>query len=330
MRNSWFLFIMMVIVLSSSSSCSKFLNGMHQDSNEESDSAMDSSNDAFSSRFANSEKNDPSQDKANYQNNQNVQRMGGLSADRSGSFEKEDPSRFTSTTLPNVRPDNKRLYRNGSRPATRDDFVDQSQDEGSLWASSGQTNYYFTKNKVRGPGDLLTINLEKELYREVGSEIKRTLNPREKANEIGILQDQYRMRFFSEMARRDSLKTSAASPDKAASPAVQINPTPTPTATSGSVSNTTEVMLPNKKFTLMDVDIYSTLELKEGDTMVGEVLERYPNGNYKIRGMKKIPYKRGLARMVSVVGVVKGTDINDETDTVASGKMYEYRIEIAH
>jgi hypothetical protein len=82
--------------------------------------------------------------------------------------------------------------------------------------------------------------------------------------------------------------------------------------------------------TLADVDIYPELELKPGDTMMGEILERYPNGNYKIRTIKKVPFKKGPPRLVSVVGVVKGSDINDDTDSVNAGKLYEYRVEASH
>ena len=59
---------------------------------------------------------------------------------------------------------------------------------------------------------------------------------------------------------------------------------------------------------------------------MSEIVERYPNGNYKIRGTKRIPYRNG-ARMVNLIGIVRGTDITEE-DTIASGKLYEYRLEV--
>jgi flagellar basal body L-ring protein FlgH len=57
-----------------------------------------------------------------------------------------------------------------------------------------------------------------------------------------------------------------------------------------------------------------------------EIVERYPNGNYKIRGTRRIPYRTGY-RMLSMVGIVKGSDISDD-DSVVSGKLYEYRLEV--
>ena len=59
---------------------------------------------------------------------------------------------------------------------------------------------------------------------------------------------------------------------------------------------------------------------------IAEIVERYPNGNYKVRGSKKVKY-RGGSRLITMVGVVKGTDIAED-DTVNSGKLYEYRPEV--
>jgi hypothetical protein len=70
--------------------------------------------------------------------------------------------------------------------------------------------------------------------------------------------------------------------------------------------------------------------LKVGDTLIGEIIERFPNGNYRIRAVKKIAYKNGAQRSVSVVGIVKNSDISDENDGVHSGRLYEHRVEVAH
>jgi len=241
----------------------------------------------------------------------------------------------STNTVPNMEPEKKRQYKNGSR-ATRDDFVDQSQEEGSLWASSGQTNYYFTKNKVRSLGDLVTLTIEKDLYRDITTEIKRTLSPKEKASEIGMIQDQYRAKFVAEleMGRKDNLSTSAAAPEKTTSggnpPAAEPSsspssfPSPSPSFTPADIDR----MVP--KATIADVDIVPLVDIKAGETMMGEIIERFPNGNFKIRTVKRIPYKRGPPRIVTVVGVVRSSDITEDTDLVTSGKLYEYRVEVAH
>lgn len=243
----------------------------------------------------------------------------------------------SSGAVQNLEPRFSRIYKNGVR-ATRDDFVDQSQEEGSLWASSGQTNYYFTKNKVRSPGDIIILTLESDLFKDIGTEIKRTLTPREKQNEVNTIQDIYRKKIttIKNGIPRDIVTTSAAAP------VAPVTPPPAPAAAAATAQaaqnpntpvlsdNPDELERQMARVTLKDVDLGPSLELKSGDTMMGEILERYPNGNYKIRSVKRVQYKNGAARLVSVVGIVRAKDINEDTDGVTSGKVYETRVEVAH
>ena len=74
-----------------------------------------------------------------------------------------------------------------------------------------------------------------------------------------------------------------------------------------------------------DVDLKKAVEFKAGDTFMGEVVERYPNGNYKIRGVKRVRYRSGY-RTVHMTAIAKNSDIADD-DTIPAGKLYEYRLE---
>jgi flagellar basal body L-ring protein FlgH len=198
-------------------------------------------------------------------------------------------------------------YKNGYR-ATARDFVDDSKNDGSLWASDGQTNYFFTKNKVRAVGDIITIVSEPDFVRDMGIEIARTLSPSERDQELELAQER--------LNKSDSLKTSAASPD--GSPAGAGAPGRSPAVTDSGESVT-------RTATAGDIDVRPSMEFKAGDPIMAEIVERFPNGNYKIRGSKKVPY-RGTFRYVNMLAVVRGTDISDN-DTVKSGKLYEYRLE---
>jgi flagellar L-ring protein FlgH len=233
-----------------------------------------------------------------------------------GQGEEEEPNADTDPVLaPSVR----RQYKNGSR-ATRADFVDESQNEGSLWASDGQTNYYFTKNKIRGVGDILSINVEAELMKDIGIESRRTLTPREREYEMGLAQERIRSRVLGLPSPDGDTKEQAANP-------AQPNRAPAAAGKPGEqVASAHEAEVPPA--TIADVDVAKSLAMKAGDPMMGEIVERYPNGNYKIRATKRIPYKGGPPRFVSLVGVVKGSDITED-DTVPSGKLYEYRVEAA-
>ena len=230
-----------------------------------------------------------------------------------------------------------RLYKQGGR-ATREDFVDRSQEEGSLWASSGQTNYYFTKNKIRSPGDIITLIVEEELYREVGKEYKQSLTPQEQAYETHLLQEQVKEKLLGQGAlNKDNLVASSAAPQRTSGTTPQPQPSAAPSGTNDAnsgnlphVTNPSDAEKIASKLTYEDVDIYQSLEFKPGDKMMGEIAQRYANGNYLIKGTKRIPHKRGETRMVEVLGIVKAADITEETDIVNSGKLYEHRIGIAN
>ncbi len=204
-------------------------------------------------------------------------------------------------------------YKNGVR-ATRADFQDDAN-EGSLWASDGQTNYYFTKNKVRGVGDILTITTEAQLMKDVSYELARTLTPEERDVELELAQARLQAKADGlpdpdAPAGADSVGSAAASPAR---------------APAGADKKESDPKADVRKATLQDIDVSRSMEFKAGDPIMAEIMERYPNGNYKVRGSKRINYKQG-ARFVTVTAIVKASDI-DDNETVPSGKLYEYRLE---
>lgn len=209
----------------------------------------------------------------------------------------------------------KRLYKSGNR-ATRADFVDDAQTEGSLWASNGQTNYYFTKNRIRSPADIISVSLEPEMIRDITLEIRRGLSDSEMNRELMLAQE------------RIQRKTLGAANDGKGGPGggtpggAQASPERSPAGEAAAPAVEGEIPIA----TTADVDLAGSLELKEGDAMLAEIVERYPNGNYKIRGSKRVAYKNGQSRVVSLLGVVRGSDIAED-ETVKSGKLYEYRLE---
>jgi flagellar basal body L-ring protein FlgH len=219
----------------------------------------------------------------------------------------------TFSNNPNMAPATKRQYRNGNR-ATRADFVDDSQNEGSLWASDGQTNYYFTKNKIRGVGDIISIKMENDIIKDLGTEIKRNLTPEEKTAELATAQDRLNKKALG-LATADPNAATPPGAVAAATPPAQDGRTPASLAAAGVPQATPG-----------DVDVSQSLEVKPGDLIMAEIVERYPNGNYKIRGTKRVLYKNGSPRLATVVAVAKGTDIGED-DVINSGKLYEYRLE---
>lgn len=212
---------------------------------------------------------------------------------------------------PSMAPGQKRLYKNGAR-ATKADFIDDAKDDGSLWTSDGQTNYYLTKNKVRTVGDILTIVSDEAMVRDVAAELKRTLTPEERDEEMEIAQERLRRKAYG-LPEEDA----TANGDQVASSAASADRTP------AAVDKEKSVDVPTA--TWNDVDLRKAIEFKATDPIMAEVVERYPNGNYKIRGVKRIRY-RGQYRMVNVTAIAKNSDISDE-ETIPAGKLYEYRLE---
>jgi flagellar basal body L-ring protein FlgH len=198
---------------------------------------------------------------------------------------------------PQLAPPVRRVYKNGVR-ATKEDFRDTSQNEGSLWASDGQTNYYFTKNKIRGMGDIVQVAIEAPLLKDIGSEVKRSLNEDERDLELELAKE-----------AKKSAETKRA-----------------PAATGAAATATPTEEEQPRQTTFEELDLTAAINMKEGEILMAEIVDRFPNGNYKIMANKRVPY-RGSHKWMTMTGVVRSADL-DESEKIASGKLYEYRLKV--
>ncbi|MBN21900.1 MAG: hypothetical protein CL678_11525 [Bdellovibrionaceae bacterium] len=201
----------------------------------------------------------------------------------------------------NVAPNAKYKYGNRAR---KEDFMDTEEAPASLWASTGQTNYYFTKNNVKSIGDIIQIEVEPQLITDTAVEIKKTLNDEEFEMELMIAQ---------EKLRQKALGIDPNQKDKKKKPGTEV-------ATENADPKEVEVREAN----VSDIDLVPVIGLKEKEIIMGEVMERFPNGNYKIRAMKRVPYRTGM-RYVSLVGIAKSADVESEKP-LKSSQIYEYRL----
>lgn len=214
------------------------------------------------------------------------------------------------STNPNMNVPSKKGYKNGGR-ATKDDFIDDAKVDGSLWTSDGQTNYFLTKNRIRTVGDILAVVANDDFVRDVAFELKRSLTPEERDAEVEIAQERLRRKAYG-LPEDDKVASSASS-------------TTRKPAANGEQSAEEQKEPDVPRATWADVDLRKSIEFKTGDQCMAEVVDRYPNGNYKIRGVKKIRYRNGY-RMINFVAIAKNSDISEE-DKIDAGKLYEYRIE---
>ncbi|MGE4107488.1 MAG: flagellar basal body L-ring protein FlgH, partial [Bacteriovoracia bacterium] len=201
------------------------------------------------------------------------------------------------SSRPDMAPPVKRRYKNGTR-ATRADFIDESQNEGSLWASNGQTNYFFTKNRTRAVGDIVTVTLDEQMVKDVHTEVKKSLSQMEMEIELADAQERLRKRALG-IPEGDA---------KAGAPATAARG-PAAAGKEDEKKKEEEPDVDVPKATYADVDVSKHVTLAAGETMMAEILERYPNGNYKIRSTKRVPY-RGSTRLMTMVGIAKAADVD--------------------
>lgn len=173
---------------------------------------------------------------------------------------------------------------------TKNNFYnDSAKNENSLWSEEGQNNYLFSQNKLKVPGDLVTIFIEEDLRRDMVNEVKQVLPPEYRSEDIEV------PGLTKEKAQG------------AAGAGTSVAP---PTAVTGPNGQPGQEQKP----------------LDPTDMMTAEVLERFPNGNLRIRGVKRIPFKT-QTRNLEVLAIVKGADV-DEKDVVKSSRFFEHRVEM--
>jgi flagellar basal body L-ring protein FlgH len=191
--------------------------------------------------------------------------------------------------------------------ATRADFQDNTPSDGSLWANENDGNYFFTKGKVRTMGDIISIKLEDPMVKQFAEEIKKTLSPAEQEVEMAL----YR--------KNDA----AAKDDKDLTAYRNVASEDLKTDEAGEVKTRME-----KAVRWSQVDLAKVIGFTPNEELRAEIIDRYQNGNYKIRAVKRVLY-RGSSKLVSIVGVAPANDFDDK-DLIASGKLYEYKIKVAH
>lgn len=196
-------------------------------------------------------------------------------------------------------------YARGDR-ATKADFMDMSPGDGSLWTGERDSNYFYSKVKMRAMGDIVSVKVEEEMVKHIGEEIKKTLTPAEQEVEMALY-----------------LKnSSAAKNDKDVQAYRNVAADDLKTSDAEEVKSRME-----KAVRWSQVDVSKAIGLQPSEEFRAEIIDRYPNGNYKIRTVKRIMY-RGSSKLISLVAVAPAADF-DDSDIIKSGKLYEYKIRVA-
>ena len=201
---------------------------------------------------------------------------------------------------------------------TRQDFeVAAARNENSLWKEDGQNNFFFANNKLKLPGDLLTIEVEKDLKKDLLKEYVRAV-PED---------DRYGLRVpgltpegpTSVASKAKSSNESGSNEDAAKPDASDANQKVASTDGASQDQNAQNrepaALDPNSDLLVSDAPY----------TMTAEVVQRYPNGNLLIRGIKRIPFKNQV-RSMEVSAIVRGSDVTEE-GAVKSSRFFESKVE---
>jgi flagellar basal body L-ring protein FlgH len=197
-------------------------------------------------------------------------------------------------------------YKRGDR-ATHADFLDDTPNDGSLWSNEQDANYFFSKDKVRGMGDIISVKLDDSMIKQVAEEIKKSLTPAEQQVEMAL--------YLSNNPEAKEDKDIKAYRNVAAE-----------SLQNSDAQDVKDRM--EKAVRWSQVDLTKNLGLTANEELRAEIVDRYQNGNYKIRAVKRVLY-RGSSKLVSLVAVAPAADFDDK-DLIASGKLYEYKIKVAH
>ena len=84
----------------------------------------------------------------------------------------EFKDRVNSNNQKNLLPRTKRLYSKKPARVKADDLTDNVS-SASLWSGNGNENYLFTKNKWKRNGDIVLLQVKKDLKNEITMELKR-------------------------------------------------------------------------------------------------------------------------------------------------------------
>jgi flagellar basal body L-ring protein FlgH len=190
--------------------------------------------------------------------------------------------------------------------ATRDDFYDNAPGDGSLWSKENDANYFFTKGKNHTTGDIISVKLEDSMVKQVAEEVKKSLTPAEQEVEMALYlknndaaKNDQDLKAYRNVASEDLKSAEAQAVEAKMEKAVRWS----------------------------QVDLSKVIGMNPNEELRAEIIDRFQNGNFKIRAVKRVLY-RGSSKTISMVAVAPAADLDDK-DTINSGKLYEYKVRVA-
>lgn len=172
---------------------------------------------------------------------------------------------------------------------------DLSSNAGSLWQMEGQTSYMFAQNKSRREGDVISVKIEGSAMKQVET----------KANNIKTL-----LKELEEEENRR--KNQNLNPALAAQPAA---PADAKGAAAAPAARTPAAEKPKEE----------KLDLKEVENIQSKIIEKMPDGNYRIKGSQAFMIEKKEYKVI-VSGIIKAEDFNDAG--ISSNKLLDPQYDV--
>ena len=191
---------------------------------------------------------------------------------------------------------------------TRADFdAVANRSDNSLWNEDGQHNYFFSTNKAKMPGDLITIEGTKELRNDMLAEFRKRLPGDEL--EAGVVIAGLGTVSTAKVDAKPAEATSAVAKTEGAAATPPADPAAAPAA-----------VAPARAPASASPEDDAPLNI------VAEVVNKYPNGNVLLRGMKRFAHN-GTNYAIEVTGIARANDISED-DRINDAKFFEYKTEM--
>lgn len=200
-------------------------------------------------------------------------------------------------------------YSGSGRRMTRADFIDKEAKENSLWDAQGQNNYLFSHNRRREAGDLVTVEIEKELRREIQYQLWMTLPPELRKVKRNLAS-----------TGEDAVKNVASS--SVQDPNAPLNKQVKDAAAAASKSQEEKAKDQAEEAAKANLATNG----KDDDTVQMEVVESLGNGLVRMVGQKRVIYK-GASRVIEVMALVNNKDI-DDSNRLKSSAMLDMQTQV--
>lgn len=219
-------------------------------------------------------------------------------AKRSFASEEKGEKQPTYSQYQNLEPQVRRVYETQPQRVKKEDFNPDNFNDGSLWREKGQVNYLFTENRVRNVGDILTIKVEKDMREDIVEQLREHALTKAYKRRL-----EFRKKRLERRKRALAKASGSKNKDLAEKSKQALE-----TTKEGEAKEAEKAKKESEKLD------------RESDIVLVEVVDRFANGSYRVKGVKEVLF-RGKKRALEVSGLVQDKDITNDSVVKSSDVM---------